>query len=237
MAKGLTELKRLQQEAAERQASMERPNVNWFKWPAGTNRATFRFLQELDENSPNYSPERGVAEVHMEHEGPKFLDRPYLKRACCTADDADGLGACYACERNQEDYKNWPRARANVYINALVDFGDGKPEVRLISRPLNNSFITDLIQESEDEGSITDANYRVIRTGEKTTTKWSLKRLVKEEPMDDSGVKELNDIERGALRHIPYDRQEKWYTDGMSAPAADDKDDKEEDLATREPDW
>jgi hypothetical protein len=122
----------------------------------------------------------------------------------------DDEGACYACERHAQDYKEGWRQRQNLYINALVQFeGETEPKVVVISRNANSSFVQALIEEAVDENTITDKNYKVTRVGEGTTTQWLLKGL-KGSPFDDSKV-EVFDLDETAIRDISYDKQAEYY--------------------------
>lgn len=241
---GLAALKAQQAENARKEAERNRPKVNWFgSWAGGDKKkpttAVFRFLQEIDENSPEYRTDRGKAILEVEHQAPG--PDGFKKRASCSAGDADGLSGCYACDQHStgyreiEDYKGEWKQRQNFYIYALVDFEDGsEPQVYLISRNFNSTFVSALIEEAgpEDEGgegAITNANYKVTKTGAGTQTQWLLKRL-KTPVLDDSEVGELPAIEEVALRKIPYAEQERWYATGSTKPAAksDRTDDSEE---------
>jgi hypothetical protein len=202
--KGLAGIRALQQQNKEKAEAQNRPKAEWFKWPKGVTSATVRFLQELDPEMENYREDRGIGLIEVEHQAPG--PEGYKRRASCTNGED---GECYACERHKQDYKAGWRQRQNLYINAIVDFGDGDKKVLVLSRNANASFTQALIEEAVDEGSITDANYRITKTGEGTTTQWLLKRL-KGEPMDDSKAEPFS-IEETVLRKIPYEKQAEYY--------------------------
>lgn len=223
--KGLAQIKKLQQENKEREAARNRPKADWFKWPKNVDTANVRFLQELDDSAPNYNEARGLGYIQVEHQAPG--PEGYKRRANCTAESE---GQCYACERHalrvEADQGGW-RQRQNLYINALVDFGQGEgPKPVVIQRNANSSFVAQLIEEAVDEGTITETNYKVTRSGEGTSTTWLLKSLKgKQDPFDDSGV-EVFDLEETATRAIPYEDQAKYY--GAVYGGAEEKSDNKE---------
>lgn len=204
--KGLAALKAHQEEQKAKQEAANRPKAEWFSsvFPKKLgDEVVVRFLQELDPEARNYSDERGLGFIAVEHQAPG--PEGYKRRALCTA---DAEGQCYACERHNLDYKEGWRQRQNLYINVLVTV-DGESKVFVLSRNANSSFAEQLIQEAVDEGSITDANYRITKTGSGTQTNWLLKRL-KGDPMDDSGA-EVYNLDETALRDITYDKQADYY--------------------------
>jgi hypothetical protein len=202
MIKGLAGIKANQQAVQERAEAGNRPKADWFKFPKGTQTVTVRFLQELDPEMNNYREDRGVGFIATEHNAPG--NDGWKRRGLCTIDD----GECYACERHKMNYKEGWRQKQNLYINILADIGEGA-KVYILTRNANSSFAQALIEEAVDEGSITDANYRITKTGEGTTTQWLLKRL-KDEPLDDSKV-EVFDLDATALREVEYEKQVEYY--------------------------
>lgn len=202
---GLASIKANQQAQQERAEAANRPKADWFKFPKGQANVVGRFLQELDPEMRNYREDRGIGFIETEHNAPG--PDGWKRRATCTIAEDDG-GECYACERHKMNYKEGWRQKQNLYINFLTDLGDG-PKVYILTRNANSVFSQSLIQEALDEGSLTDANYRITKTGEGTTTQWSLKRL-KDEPMDDSKV-EVFDLEQTAVRKVEYDKQAEYY--------------------------
>lgn len=200
--KGLASIKANQQAQQERAASANRPKADWFKFAKGVTNVTVRFLQELDPEMNNYREDRGVGFIATEHNAPG--DKGWQRRALCTIDD----GECYACERHKLNYKEGWRQKQNLYINVLTDLGDG-PKVYILTRNANSGFSQQLIEEAVLEGSITDANYRITKSGEGTTTQWLLRRL-KDEPFDDSKV-EVFDLDEAAVREVEYEKQSEYY--------------------------
>lgn len=212
--KGLAGIKANQEAQRERAEAGNRPKADWFKFGKGQTSITVRFLQELDPEMVNYREDRGVGFIATEHNAPG--PDGWKRRGLCTIDD----GECYACERHKMNYKEGWRQKQNLYINVLADLGDG-PKVYILTRNANSSFAQALIEEAVDEGSITDANYRINKTGEGTTTQWLLKRL-RDEPFDDSKV-EVFDLDATAVREVEYEKQSEYYGavyQDESAPAA-----------------
>lgn len=218
--KGLASIQANQKAQQERAEAGNRPKADWFKFPKGQTSVVVRFLQELDPEMRNYREDRGVGFIETEHNAPG--PDGWKRRATCTISEEDG-GECYACERHKQNYKEGWRQKQNLYINVLTDLGDGE-KVYVLTRNANSGFTQSLIQEALDEGSITDANYRITKTGEGTTTQWILKRLspANNPLLDDSKV-EVFDLEKTAVRHVEYDKQSEYYGavyQEDSAPAA-----------------
>lgn len=203
--KGLASIKANQKAQQEKAEAGNRPKAEWFKFPKGQSSVTVRFLQELDADMANYREDRGIGFIAVEHNAPG--NDGWKRRGLCTIAEEDG-GECYACESHKRNYKEGWRQKQNLYINVLADLGDG-PKVYVLTRNGNSGFTQSLIEEAVDEGSITDANYRITKTGEGTTTQWLLKRL-KDTPLDDSQVKTF-DLDETAIRKIEYDKQAEYY--------------------------
>ncbi|QIN94048.1 ssDNA-binding protein [Streptomyces phage Wakanda] len=242
VVKGLASIKKHQAEQQEkREAGGKKfPEYLYKVFPKVVgNEIVVRFLQELDPDMTNYREDRGIGLIAVEHEaGAADKDsqapkRGFMYRAVCSASDE---GECYGCEKHKENYKGGWRPKQNLYINVLAEV-EGEKKVFVLSKNANSTFAQSLIQEAIDEGSITDANYRITKTGDGPQTQWLIKRL-KTEPLDDSGV-ELWDIENEVLKNVPYDEQAEFYGkahEGFtpredsssqsrpSAPAADDND-------------
>lgn len=213
--KGLGAIRRYQDEQREKAEAANKPKGEWFKWPKGVNTATFKFMQELDEDASGYDENRGVGFIAVEHQAPG--PEGYKRRGLCTIDDE---GQCYACERHRQNYKEGWRQRSNLYVNVAVRF-DGESDFKplIVSRNANSSFVQALVEEAVDEGTIRGFNYKVTRTGEGTSTSWLLKQL-KGDPFDDSDL-EVFDLDETAIRHIPYDKQAEYYGAVYSGPDED----------------
>lgn len=202
--RGLAAIKKYQEEQKQKAAERERPKADWFKWPKGVNVATALFLQEMDQEGSGYKEARGIGFIEVEHQAPG--PDGYKRRASCTVDSE---GQCYACERHSQNYKEGWRQRTNLYINALVDFGQGEgPKPVVIQRNANSSFVQALIEEALEEGTITGTNYRITKVGEGTTTQWLLKAL--KDRFDDAKV-EVFDLDETAVRKVPYEKQADYY--------------------------
>lgn len=229
LIKGLAQIKKNQEEQAARAAERDKPKVAWLSsvFPKKTGDVVnVRFLQELDPDMTNYDEARGVGFIAVEHNAPGPDGFKY--RGKCTGDE----GACYACERHRLDYKEGWKPKQNLYINVALEF-EGKPQVFVLSRNANSTFIQSLIQEAIDEGSITDSMYRITKTGTGTQTQWIPKRLPKEPLLDDSGLTLFN-IDEAVIRNIAYDEQPKYY--GQAAGVSVDSDgDSSEGGATKPP--
>lgn len=225
---GLAGIRKIKEEQEAKREAANRPKAEWFSWPKGVSTATVAFLQELDADASGYDESRGLAIIAVEHQAPG--PDGFKRRGLCTRESHND---CFPCDRHaariEEDKGGW-RQRTNLYINALVDFGNGEKKVLVISRNFNASFTQALIEEAIDEGSITDNNFKITKTGEGTTTQWLLKRL-KGAPFDSSNV-EVFDLHETAVRKIEPEAQPEYYgavyqnSDAPSAPAsAPDTDD------------
>ena len=185
------------------------PKVRWLKLADGQS-AKIRFVEELDEDSANYNPERGLALVVKEHVNPK----DYKRKA---VDTMESEGRDWANEQHRKDPKAGWKARTRLYINVLVDDGKEEPYVAILSQGTSGKTITPtLIEYAGEIGSITNLMWRIKRNGSKTDTSYTVIPLAKDEsPFDFSGL-ELFDLEKTAVRHVPYAEQEAFYTGDTS---------------------
>lgn len=214
--KGLKAIKAAQAEKAAAAEAANRPKANWFKLASGQS-VKVAFLQELDEESPNYNPDRGTGIIAVEHNAPG--PDGWKRRGLCSM---DAEGHCYPDERHKQDPKAGWRQKQNLYINVLVDYSDGNgPVSAILSRNANSSFVMQLIDEAAEDGTITDNNFKITRQGEGTSTTWMLKRL--KEPAFDSSKAEVFNLE-DQLREITYENQPAFYgelaVEATSVPAA-----------------
>jgi hypothetical protein len=214
VVKGLASIKRHQAEQEARKKSGDFPEFLYRIFPKVVgNEIVVRFLQELDAGMKNYREDRGIGFIAVEHQAgapDKDSEKPqrgFMYKAECTIDDEDEK--CFGCEKHKENYKGGWNIAQNLYVNVLVEV-DGEKKVYILSRNANSSFVQSLIAEYEDEESITDANYRITKTGDGTNTNWLLKRL-KSEPLDDTDAK-LWDLEGQVIKKVPYVDQVKFYS-------------------------
>jgi len=175
-----------------------------------------RFLQELDPDSPHYNEKNGLGFIAVEHTNPK----DYKRKALCTIDDQ---GKCWGCEQHRKDYKAGWKGRSRLYINVLVDDGKEEPYVAILSQGSSGKTITPtLIEYAGEMGSISNLMWRIKRTGTKTDTSYTSIPLAKDEaPFDSSGL-ELYELEKVAVRDLPYTEQEAFFNgeSGEDEPSA-----------------
>lgn len=188
------------------------PRAKWFKLSDGESKKVV-FLQEFDENSPEYSEKNGTVLVAVEHSAPK----DYKRKALCTADE----GACLACEMNKRQPKTGWNQKTRLYANVLVFNGDDV-EVQVLSQGLGGKSITPtLLEMSNEYGSITKNPFKIKRTGSSlSNTSYALIPS-----MTESGVNvedyELYDLTKVATRHVEYDAQAEFYGIAAEAPEAE----------------
>jgi hypothetical protein len=176
----------------------------WLKIEDGES-VKIRFLQELDADSPTYNDKLGCGFIALEHTNPKDYRRKAL-------DTMDSEGRDWANEQHRKDPKAGWKARTRLYINVLVDDGKEEPYVAILSQGTSGKTITPtLIEYAGEIGSITNLMWRIKRNGSKTDTSYTIIPLSKDEsPFDFSGL-ELFDLEKTAVRHVPYSEQEAFY--------------------------
>jgi len=184
--------------------------TKWFKL-ADKQAVKVLFLQELDEDSPNFSKKNDLGFLAVEHVNPKN----WRRKAVCTIDDE---GACYGCEQHKKDWKAGWKQKTRLYVNVLVDDGTNEPYVAVLSQGNGPKSITpSLIEQAGEIGTITDKWFKIKRSGAGATdTSYLLTPL----GAHDKNVEdyELFDLEK-ALRQIPYDQQAAHYHDGEDGSA------------------
>ena len=189
----------------------DKPRVKWLKLADGQS-VKIRFLEELDEESANYSAERGLALVVKEHVNPK----DYRRRA---VDTMDSEGRDWAEEMHRKDPKAGWRGRLRFYCNVLIDDGIEEPYVAIWSMGVSKMSVFNTIREYAIEtGSISSLVWKLKRSGQGTETSYTLIPSAPDtEPFDWSNV-EPYPIEM-ALNNIPYAEQEAFYL-GFDQPSA-----------------
>ena len=192
--------------------------VRWVKLEDGQS-AKVRFVNELDEDSPNYDAVRDLAIVVSEHTNPK----DYKRKAVCTADSE---GRCFGCEmarkQTEADRKqgSW-RARFRYYTNLLVDDGMEEPYVAVWSQGVGKQSAFNTLKEyAIDTGSISNRSWRMKRQGSGTDTSYIiLPGDPDNEKYDWSNVEPFN-LEK-VVRQVPYAEQESFYL-GFDTPTSSD---------------
>jgi hypothetical protein len=189
----------------------DKPKVRWLKLADGQ-AVKIRFIEELDEDSPSYSADRGLAMVVKEHVNPK----DYRRRAVDTMDEE---GRDWAEEMHRKDPKAGWRGRLRFYCNVLVDDGVEDPYVAIWSMGVSKMSVFNTIREYAIEtGSISGLVWKLKRTGQGTETSYTLIPSAPDtEPFNWNEIKPYP-IEM-ALNKIPYAEQEAFYL-GFDQPSA-----------------
>lgn len=207
MINGLAGLKNRISEREEAIADANRPKANWFKLAEGE-KVVVKFLQELDQEAPKYNPSFGTFLGAVEHQAPG--PKGYLSRALDTreTEGKDFAQELYMSDR--EKYKDL-RPRENFYINVAVQGANGV-EAQILSRSLHSPFVQDLIELYEDDlpEGITGVPIQITRRGTGASTVWKVKVLDQDSDFDINGV-EPWDLDKHAVRHIPYEKQQEYY--------------------------
>jgi hypothetical protein len=187
----------------------------WLKLNDGQS-VKIRFLQELDPDSKEYNSTAGLGFIAVEHTNPS----DYRRKALCTSDDQ---GRCFGCEMHRRDMKAGWKGRSRLYINVLVDDGNEEPYVAIFSQGGGPKSATpEIIQYAGETGAISNVTWRLKRTGEKTDTNYSIIPLPTADvkPIDFEKY-ELFDLEKSAVRDVPYGDQENFYMGISSDSSAD----------------
>jgi hypothetical protein len=184
--------------------------VRWLKLADGQS-VKIRFIEELDEDSPSYSPERGLALVVKEHTNPK----DYRRKA---VDTMDTEGRDWAEEMHRKDPKAGWRARMRFYCNVLVEDGLEDPYVAIWSMGVSKQSAFNTIREYAIEtGSISNVTWKVKRNGQGTETSYSIFPSTPDsEPFDWKDIRPYP-LE-SALNKVPYAEQEAYYL-GFDTPS------------------
>ena len=192
--------------------------VRWVKLEDGQS-AKVRFVNELDEDSPNYDVARDLAIVVSEHTNPK----DYKRKAVCTMESE---GRCFGCEMSRKQTEadrkqgSW-RARFRYYTNLLVDDGMEEPYVAVWSQGVGKQSAFNTLKEyAIDTGSISNRSWRMKRQGSGTDTSYIiLPGDPDNEKYDWSNVEPFN-LEK-VVRQVPYAEQESFYL-GFDTPTSNE---------------
>jgi hypothetical protein len=177
--------------------------VRWVKLADGQS-AKIRFVEELDEDSASYSPERGLSVVIAEHTNPK----DYKRKAACTMDSE---GRCYGCEMARKDPKSGWRSRLRFYCNVIVNDGVEEPYVAVWSQGISKQSAFNTIREyALDTGSISNLEWKIKRNGQGTETNYTLLPIKPDSEPYNWGQIETFDLEK-VVREVPYVEQENFY--------------------------
>ena len=165
-----------------------------------------RFMQEVDPDSPSYLEKAGLAFIAIEHTNPK----DYKRKALCTIEDQ---GRCFGCEQHRRDIKAGWKGRSRFYANVLVDDGTEEPYVAIFSQGAGPKSATpEIINYAGETGSISNLNWKLKRTGTSTETNYSIIPLPTADASPiDLTKHELFDLEKSAVRDVPYEEQENFY--------------------------
>ena len=185
--------------------------VRWLKLEDGQS-VKVRFVNELDEDSPSYSADRGLAIIVKEHTNPK----DYRRKAI---DTMDTEGRDWAEEMHRKDPKAGWGGRFRFYVNVLVDDGIEEPYVAVWSQGVGKQSAFNTLKEyAIDTGSISNRSWRMKRQGSGTDTTYILLPGDPDtEKFDWKGVEPFN-LEK-VVRHVPYAEQESFYL-GFDTPAS-----------------
>ena len=180
-----------------------KPRVRWLKLADGQS-VKIRFIEELDEDSANYSEDRGLALVVKEHTNPK----DYRRKA---VDTMDTEGRDWAEEMHRKDPKAGWRGRLRFYCNILVDDGIEEPYVAIWSMGVSKQSSFNTIREyALETGSISNLTWKLKRNGQGTETSYTLIPSAPDaEPFNWADVAPFP-LE-SALNKIPYAEQEAYY--------------------------
>lgn len=223
MLKGLKGLREYQEAKEASTGRTERESVEYVKWPKPKKPGapvtiTGRFLNELDDESPSFREEAGLAHIVLEHVGPG--PKGYQRRAECTVDE----GECYPDEQIKAFYKSiegsddkdawkknpWRKASARAYLNFAYEDEDGNEQVGVYATPVEGQNIFQTLLQYADTGSITDKVFKITRSGEGTKTTYTAIVVPNEVPDKDVTDYTLQDLDNAHLK-LPYRDQKRFY--------------------------
>jgi hypothetical protein len=184
--------------------------VRWVKLADGQS-AKIRFIEELDEDSANYSADRGLSVVIAEHTNPK----DYKLKAACTIDSE---GRCYGCELARKEPKSGWRSRLRWYGNVIIDDGTEDPYVAVWSQGISKQSAFNTIREyALETGSVSNLEWKIKRNGQGTETSYTLLPTKPDaEPFAWNNIEPF-DLEK-VVREVAYAEQESFYL-GFNSPS------------------
>jgi hypothetical protein len=114
---------------------------------------------------------------------------------------------------HRRDPKAGWKCRQRFYSNVLVDDGTEEPYVAIFSQGVGPKSATqEVVAYAGETGSITNLNWKLKRTGEKTDTNYSIIPLPTANATDIEFDKyELFDLAKTAVRDVQYPEQENFY--------------------------
>ncbi len=187
------------------------PRLRWLKLADGQS-VKIRFVEELDEDSANYSADRGLALVVKEHTNPK----DYRLKA---VDTMDTEGRDWAEEMHRKDPKAGWRGRLRFYCNVLVDDGIEDPYIAIWSMGVSKQSSFNTIREyALETGSISNLTWKLKRNGQGTETSYTLIPSIPDAEPFNWGDHTPFPLE-SALKQIPYAEQEAFYL-GFDSPGS-----------------
>lgn len=207
--KGIKEMEKAL--GGNRSSDSQGPRVRWLKLEDGQS-AMIRFVNELDEDSPHFDKDRGLAMIVKEHQNPK----DYRRKA---VDTMDSEGRDWAEEMHRKNPKAGWGGRFRFYINVLVDDGIDEPYMAIWSQGVGKQSAFNTLKEYFLEtGAISNLNWKIKRQGTGTDTTYVLLPTAPDsEPFDWSGLEPIP-LE-SVVRHVPYAEQEAFYL-GFEGPAS-----------------
>jgi hypothetical protein len=203
IVKGLSALN--QQMEHKSHSSGDTPKGRWLAVKDGQS-LKVRFMQEIDPDSSSYVEKAGLAFIAIEHTNPT----DYRRKALCTIEDQ---GRCFGCEQYRRDPKSGWKGRQRFYANVLVDDGVEDPYVAIFSQGVGPKSATqEVVSYAGETGSITNLNWKLKRSGSGTETNYSIIPLPTGDAKEiDFDKYELFDLEKTAVRDVPYADQENFY--------------------------
>jgi hypothetical protein len=184
----------------------DRRKTNWLSLKDGES-VELWLLNELDESAEHYNADRGTGNLAVVWQHP----------------DKWQVQGFDTTERDGRDWKQeqgW-KSTKRFYVNVFVKRADGSEEVAVWNLSTSkNSPLNILVEYAEDDeaGSVTHQKFKLTRRGTgKDTTYTILPKGAPGEPVElPAGEEfELFDLDE-VIPNIPYDKQEKAYTNWLA---------------------